>query len=100
MRGNAPATTAKLARLRGEQLNPVMRSLRRFVLGVLLGFSCCAQAAAPSFRAGAHAVNISPTNFPVRVNAMFTERSADKVVDPLFAKALALDDGTTRLGHR
>ena len=50
-----------------------------------------------SFRAGANAVDISPTGFPVRVNAMFTERSADKVVDPLFAKALALDDGTNRL---
>ena len=49
------------------------------------------------FRAGAYAVDISPTNFPVRVNAMFTERSADKVSDPLFAKALALDDGQTRL---
>ena len=49
------------------------------------------------FRSGAYAVNISPTNFPVRVNAMFTERSADKVTDPLFARALALDDGQTRL---
>jgi putative membrane-bound dehydrogenase-like protein len=53
--------------------------------------------ASAAFRAGALSVDISPTNFPVRVNAMFTERSADKVVDPLFAKALALDDGTTRL---
>jgi putative membrane-bound dehydrogenase-like protein len=49
------------------------------------------------FRAGAFSTDISPTNFPVRVNAMFTERSADKVVDPLFAKTLVLDDGTTRL---
>jgi putative membrane-bound dehydrogenase-like protein len=28
---------------------------------------------------------------------MFTERTADRVVDPLFAKALALDDGATRV---
>ena len=42
-------------------------------------------------------MDISPIGFPVRVNAMFTERSADKVVDPLFAKALALVDGTMRL---
>ena len=74
-----------------------MRPLPRFVLCVLLGFLADAHAASPPFRAGAYAVDISPTGFPVRVNAMFTERSADKVVDPLFAKALALDDGTTRL---
>ena len=79
------------------QLNPLMRPLPRFVLCVLFGFLADAHAASPPFQAGAHAVDISPTNFPVRVNAMFTERSADKVVDPLFAKALALDDGTTRL---
>ncbi len=53
--------------------------------------------AAPQLRAGAQAVDISPTGFPVRVNGMFTERVANKVVDPLFAKALVLDDGTTRL---
>jgi len=51
----------------------------------------------PVFRAGAAVVAIAPDAFPVRVNAMFTERSADEVVDPLFAKALALDDGTNRL---
>jgi putative membrane-bound dehydrogenase-like protein len=50
-----------------------------------------------AFRAGAAVVDISPQKFPVRVNGMFTERTADKVVDPLTARALALDDGTTRL---
>ncbi len=74
-----------------------MRPLLRLLLVVLLGFACATRAATPPFRAGAHAMDISPTGFPVRVNAMFTERSADKVVDPLFAKALALDDGATRL---
>ncbi len=49
------------------------------------------------FRAGACQVDISPEKLPVIVNAMFTERTADKVVDRLFAKALALDDGSTRL---
>jgi sugar phosphate isomerase/epimerase len=48
---------------------------------------------AARFRAGAHAVDISPDTFPVVVNAMFTERSADKVVDRLWAKALVLEDG-------
>jgi len=54
-------------------------------------------APAGTFRAGAHQVDVSPTRFPVIVNAMFTERSADKVVDCLYAKALVLDDGQTRL---
>ncbi len=49
------------------------------------------------FRAGAYQVDIGPPDFPVRVNGMFTERTADRIVDPLWAKALALDDGTTRL---
>jgi putative membrane-bound dehydrogenase-like protein len=49
------------------------------------------------FQAGAHSVDISPLRFPVLVNAMFTERTADKVVDPLLAKALALDDGSSRI---
>ena len=71
--------------------------LLQLLLPCLLGFPAFTFAASPPFRAGAHAVDIAPTGFPVRVNAMFTERSADKVVDPLFAKALALDDGTTRL---
>ncbi len=68
-----------------------------FVLAVLWG--CVADAAVPGpvFRAGASVVDIAPDSFPVRVNAMFTERSADSVADPLFAKALALDDGTNRL---
>ena len=61
----------------------------------LLLFVCGASFA--EFRVGAFAVNIAPQDFPVRVNAMFTERSADKVADPLTAKALALDDGTTRI---
>lgn len=50
-----------------------------------------------AFRAGAHQVDISPTTFPVRVNAMFTERSATGVVDRLEAKALVLDDGENRI---
>lgn len=75
----------------------------RLICLLLLGWLAAAAgtpgtAAAPaSFRAGAAEVDISPTGFPVRVNAMFTERSADKVADRLFAKALALDDGATRL---
>ncbi|MEO6184051.1 MAG: hypothetical protein ABIP71_13280, partial [Verrucomicrobiota bacterium] len=49
------------------------------------------------FRAGASIVDITPTNYPVLVNAMFTERTATNAVDPLHVRALALDDGSTRL---
>lgn len=75
-------------------MNPFLSLL----LGVLTGLGGSSLAATGgSFRAGAFAVDIGPTNFPVRVNAMFTERSADKVVDPLLAKALAVDDGSVRM---
>ena len=83
--------------LRDAHQKFICMKLLQLLLPCLLGFPAFTFAASPPFRAGAHAVDIAPTGFPVRVNAMFTERSADKVVDPLFAKALALDDGTTRL---
>ncbi len=76
-------------------MHPLHRSIRS--LGVLLFPLLLTAPAHAGFRAGAYAVDISPTGFPVRVNAMFTERSATNIVDPLFAKALALDDGSTRV---
>lgn len=50
-----------------------------------------------TFRAGAIAMDITPTAFPVIVNGMFEERLADRAYDPLFARCLVLDDGSTRL---
>ncbi len=73
-----------------------MRKLSQLLI-LLFGLLHDAEAASPSLRAGAYSVDLSPTGFPVRVNGMFTERSANEVTDRLFAKALALDDGTTRL---
>ncbi|MBM3848067.1 MAG: hypothetical protein FJ405_17490, partial [Verrucomicrobia bacterium] len=49
------------------------------------------------FRAGTCIVDITPTQFPVLVNAMFTERSSTSVTDRLHVRALALDDGSTRV---
>ena len=49
------------------------------------------------FRVGAFAMDITPTRFPVIVNGMFEERTADRAVDPLFARAFVLDDGVTRI---
>jgi putative membrane-bound dehydrogenase-like protein len=49
------------------------------------------------FQAGAFAMDISPTEFPVLVNGGMSSRTADKVVDPLHARCLVLDDGTARI---
>ncbi len=49
------------------------------------------------FKAGAHRVDISPTNFPVLVNAMFTERTATNIADRLYVQALTLDDGSNQI---
>ena len=51
----------------------------------------------PTFRAGACAVDIAPTNFPVLVNGGFLQNHATKIKDAIRAKCLVLDDGTTRL---
>jgi hypothetical protein len=48
-------------------------------------------------RAGAAAVDVSPLQYPVRVNGMFLERTSSKQSDPVFAKALVLEAGSTRL---
>ena len=72
-------------------------SLPVLVLGICLASAKPDPAKPLSFRAGAAVVDIAPPRFPVRVNGMFTERTADQLVDPLTARALALDDGTNRL---
>lgn len=49
------------------------------------------------FRAGAVAVDITPTTFPRIIAGGFLEGRADKVNDPLFARAIVLDDGKTKI---
>jgi hypothetical protein len=50
-----------------------------------------------AFRAGAFAMNINPQKYPVSVNGGMTDRQADKAFDPLHARCLVLDDGTTQI---
>ena len=50
-----------------------------------------------SLRAGASSVDISPKQFPVIVSGSFLSRMANRLADPLHARALVLDDGATRL---
>ena len=42
-------------------------------------------------------MDVTPTHYPVIVSGMFEERTADRDVDPLFARAFVLDDGATRI---
>ncbi|MFV2067585.1 MAG: LamG-like jellyroll fold domain-containing protein [Pirellulales bacterium] len=49
------------------------------------------------FRAGVAAVDISPVKLPVISSGGFLARSGSVIHDRLFARGLALDDGTTRI---
>lgn len=48
-------------------------------------------------RAGSAAVDITPTQFPVNMPGNFLPNMAEGVHDPLHARALVFDDGTTEL---
>src|SRR5437660_1284485 len=48
-------------------------------------------------RAGAYAMDITPTRFPISVNGGMQDVKATVVHDRLHARCLVLDDGTTRL---
>ena len=63
----------------------------------LLFFSSGFETRGATFRAGAAAISIAPTNFPVIVNGGFLEKTATNVTDALNARALAMDDGNTRI---
>src|SRR5438067_5399848 len=68
------------------------------VLSSILSPSFAADALAKKvFQAGAYAINVSPLKFPVIINGGMTERTADKITDPLHARCLVLDDGTTKV---
>ena len=69
-----------------------------FALVVFVGLPChAAQKTAPKLRAGAATVDITPQEYPLSVPGLFTPRMADSAHDPLHARALVLDDGTTAL---
>jgi hypothetical protein len=79
-----------------------MRSLVRSALAVLaalalFGATSAAPAQKPALRAGAYAQDVTPEKFPVSVNGGFADRKATSAHDPLHARCLVLDDGTTKL---
>ncbi len=51
----------------------------------------------PVLRAGAAAVDITPQQFPLNMPGGFNANLAQRAHDPLHARALVLDDGTTTL---
>ena len=49
------------------------------------------------FRAGAFAMDVTPTKLPVIVSGSSLAKGATKIVDPLHARCLVLDDGATQI---
>lgn len=49
------------------------------------------------FKAGAFAMDITPAKFPVSSNGNMSDRQAPGAHDPLHARCLVLDDGSTKL---
>jgi neutral ceramidase len=84
-----------------------LKSLLRFAAtGFVVALACGltlrsgwagAASKAPHLRAGAAAVDITPTQFPVNMVGGFSANLAEGAHDPLHARALVLDDGATRL---
>ena len=68
------------------------------ILGTTLAMGATVSAAeSGSLQAGAAAVDISPKKLPVICNGGFLEATANRINDPLHARAVVLDDGSTRL---
>ncbi len=63
----------------------------------LAALAFAAPARAGDLKAGAFAQDVTPTKFPISVNGGFADRKATAATDPLHARCLVLDDGTTKL---
>jgi hypothetical protein len=70
--------------------------LRCFAAAVIVLFSVPSLRAA-SLRAGAAAIDITPTNLPIRTAGNLVVTVVSRIHDPLHARAMVLDDGTTRI---
>lgn len=70
-----------------------------FLLSLLVACATFSSSAAAEgkLRAGAAAADITPLEFPLNMPGGFSENLAEKAHDPLYARALVLDDGTTTL---
>lgn len=79
----------------GSRLKPLLWIW--LLLALAAGAKANGAEAAPGFRAGAYAMDITPANFPVIVNGGFFEVTTDKAFDKLHARCLALENGGTRV---
>ena len=70
-------------------MKPLLASLAALVVG-------CTQSSA-EFRAGAAAIDITPTKLPAIIAGSFLEHSSSKITDRLHARCFVLDDGSTRI---
>ena len=70
--------------------------MNRFT-AIVLSLFIAPAATAADFRAGAFAQDITPTKFPISVNGNFADKKATSAHDPLHARCLVLDDGSTKL---
>ncbi len=77
-----------------------MKNSLCFTLTFLLALASASAATEPKpppFRAGAAAVDVTPKQFPLNMPGGFSANMAERAHDPLHARALVLDDGTTTL---
>ena len=76
-----------------------LRLLTRMPAILILVCFCisCSTSSAPQLRAGAAAVDITPTVWPLPLIGNFSFRPAESAHDPLHVRAIALDDGETQL---
>ena len=80
-----------------QQLSKVMILLFALVLASLVASTGNAADKPAALRAGAAAVDITPKEFPLNMPGGFSANMAQSAHDPLHARALVLDDGTTTL---
>ena len=67
------------------------------LIGLALPLASSPLQSAEPLKAGAFATDISPKKWPLAVRGSFSLRLTESIHDPLHARTLVLDDGTTRL---
>ena len=83
--------------LRSCEFQRIMRPLIAVLLVIFIAADGFSADRTPSLRAGAAAVDVTPKIFPISMPGGFTGKLAEKAHDPLYARALVLDDGLTQL---
>src|SRR5262245_11431217 len=69
--------------------------MRLACLVAILGL--CGAVRADGLKAGAFAMDVTPTRFPISDNGNMADVQANGANDPLHARCLVLDDGNTKL---